>query len=84
MSLQYSLAIYTVHSALETAKSCLTIDEKTTVDNFQENETNKKVCLRIFRWLSDKFGYEISWYQMNSGIHLFLSNHKTLTKIKEE
>ncbi len=44
----YNLIMYAVHSGLENSRNELTVTSETTVDNFQQQGDNYKICQREF------------------------------------
>jgi hypothetical protein len=50
----------------------ITVDENTTVENFQNNEQNKKICKLICDSIISELNYEISFNQLANGILMFL------------
>jgi|WetSurMetagenome_2_1015567.scaffolds.fasta_scaffold411324_2 hypothetical protein len=80
MSEKYHLLIYYVHSYLESVRTELHYDEKTTVDNFRDNPVNNKHCLDAFSAALTQWEYELSWNQVANGINLFLKANQPAIK----
>ena len=74
MSDKYFLLMYYVHSYFETVRDELTINENTTVENFQKHEKNKNHCDLIQKHAGTQFLYDLSYNQLANGIILFINS----------
>jgi hypothetical protein len=76
MTKSYTLFMYYVHSYLESVRGKLHIDENTTVENFQDNATNRRHCEFVCEYAISQYSYELSYNQLANGINLFIKANK--------
>lgn len=73
---KYIMLIYCVHSYLESVRHELIVTDKTTVENFRDEEVNKNHCLRVHKFTLENYNYELSNNQVCNAINLFLEARK--------